>query len=78
MRLGVKMTKLKFMVVPSELVEHAYVDNPVMVKICDISAMHNKGLLGDSGIKMAADGLYFYFEEGLAKELLKEGIVKEI
>jgi hypothetical protein len=72
------MIKLKFKVDSKELEEDTYVDNPVRIKICDPKALLSKGLLGDSGIRMAEAGLTFIFERDLANELITEGIAKRV
>ena len=72
------MLKLRFMVEPLELAEGTYVDDPVKVIICNPKALLSKGILGDSGMKMAEAGLSFIFENDLADELIREGIAKRI
>ena len=69
--------KLKFMVVPEELEKMAYVEDPVKTCIIDCKRMSERGLLGDSGMKLAKAGAVFYFEKSLAEELIRLKIAQE-
>lgn len=70
--------KLKFMIVPTELIERCYVPNRVKVRIVDPEAIFLTGILGESGRRMVKAGLLFYFEERLAKKLIDKGIAEAI
>lgn len=66
--------ELQFMVVPELLAELAYVPNPVRIKIIDPEAIFLTGLLGESGRKLVAAGVEFYFTESLARKLIDKQI----
>jgi hypothetical protein len=66
------------MVVPGELQKHAYVPNPVRIKIIDAEAIFLLGILGESGRKLVEAGIEFWFEDKLARKLIRKGIAKEV
>ena len=70
--------ELKFMVAPEDLREMAHVPYPVRLKIVDAESPLLKGLLGDSGRKLAKAGAMFYFEFDLAERLIEEGVARAI
>ncbi len=70
--------ELQFMVVPEELAKLAYVPNAVKVRIVDPEAIFLTGLLGESGRKLVAAGILFYFERSLAEKLIGRGIAEAV
>lgn len=78
MNIDTEKVKLKFMVVPEQLIEAAYVPNKVRVKIIDPEAIFLMGILGDSGRKLVENGIEFYFEDTLAEKLISKGIAVKI
>ena len=70
--------KLRYMVVPEELRENAYVSDPIKIKILNSSVLISMGFLGESGKKLVDAGIPFYFEGKDAKELIRLGIAKEV
>ena len=73
-----KKIKLKFMVVPEELEKRGYVPNRVKILIVDPESIFILGILGESGRKLVASGVPFWFEGELARKLIKMGVAKEI
>ena len=73
-----KKVKLQFMVDPVELMDKAYVPNPVRVKVVDPEAIFLTGILGESGRKLVEAGVLFYFERKLAMKLIRKGIAKQV
>ena len=73
-----KRIKLQFMVVPEQLQKRAYVPNAMRIKIIDPEAIFLTGLLGESGRKLVAAGVEFYFEGTLAKKLIEKQIAIEV
>ena len=71
-----KKIKLQFMVYKLEDV--AYVPDPVLIRIIKPDNIFITGILGKSGIKLMERGVCFLFEKGLASELIKMGVAKEI
>lgn len=67
---------LKYMVVPERLAEMAYVDDPVMVRISDPESVFLMGILGESGRKLVASGIEFYFTRELAQRLIDHGVAE--
>lgn len=63
-------TKLRFMVDPDFLKNHAYVENGIKILITDPDSIFITGILGESGRKMILDGAIFIFEPDLAKKLI--------
>lgn len=72
---GMKV-ELQFMVVPELLASMAFVRDPVRVKIVDPEAIFLTGLLGESGRKLVAAGVEFYFTKPLAQKLIDKGIAE--
>ena len=70
------MLRLKFRVNPKSLAEETYVEDPVDIVINDVEAM--KGLLGDSGLRMAEAGMVFQFQREISEGLIKKGIAIEV
>jgi hypothetical protein len=70
--------ELDFMVVPEELAKLAYVPDPVRVKVVDPDAIFLTGILGESGRKLVAGGVEFYFTRKLAEKLIARGIAVEM
>lgn len=68
--------ELQFMVVPELLASMAVVRDPVRVKIVDPEAIFLTGLLGESGRKLVAAGVEFYFTKPLAEKLIAKGIAE--
>jgi len=66
--------ELLFQVDPKYLTEHTYVKNPVKVQILKPNSKLMSRYLGASGKRMAKAGFPFYFEESIAKELLKKKV----
>ena len=71
------MIDLKFKVDPIQLANETCVSDPVKVKVCDLQALHSKGILGDSGMKMAEAGFSFYFEKELAKQNMQQSMWRD-
>lgn len=69
--------RLDFMVVPQLLATLAYVPDPVRCKIVDAEAIFLTGILGESGRKLVAAGIEFYFTRTLADKLIAKGIAVE-
>lgn len=70
--------KLQFMVVPEQLSSLAYVEDAVRVKIIAAEAIFLTGLLGESGRRLVAAGVEFYFERPLAMKLIDKEIAVEV
>jgi len=68
--------ELQFMVSPWFLMTSAYVPNRVKMTITKPDSRHFKGILGDSGKRLAKAGAIFYFEPKLADKLIKKGVAK--
>jgi len=73
-----KKVKLRYMVVPEELRDNAYVADAVKVRITNVEALVCMGFLGESGAKLADAKIPFYFEESDARELIDEGLAEEL
>ena len=69
--------QLDFMVVPELLATLAFVPEPVRCKIVDAEAIFLIGILGESGRKLVAAGIEFYFTRPLADKLISKGIAVE-
>jgi len=74
----VPRVELKFMVVPEQLRDMAYVPHAVKVKIIDPEAIFLLGILGESGRKLVEAGIEFYFAGDLAKKLIEKKIAIEV
>ena len=72
-----KSVKLDFMVVPEELARLAFVPDPVRCRVIDPEAIFLTGILGESGRKLVAAGIEFYFTRTLAEKLVSKGIAIE-
>ena len=72
-----KKVKLRYMVVPEELRDNAYVPDRVKVRILNGEMLVSMGFLGESGKKLVDDGLPFYFEGSDAQKLIKLGLAEE-
>lgn len=72
-----KLVELDFMVVPEEL-SRAVVRDPVRIRIVDPEAIFLTGILGQSGRKLVAAGVEFYFTRTLAEKLITMGVAKEV
>lgn len=70
--------ELRYMVVPEELRDNAFVPDAVKVRILESGTLADMGILGQSGKRLADAGLSFYFESTEAKRLINEGLVEEI
>jgi len=70
--------ELRYMVVPEELKENAYVEDAVKVRISSVGTLVDMGYLGESGRKLAEAGLPFYFNGKDAEELIEMGLVERI
>ena len=68
------LVRLDFMVVPELLATLAFVPDPVRCKIVDAEAIFLTGILGESGRKLVAAGIEFYFTRPLADKLIAKGI----
>lgn len=66
--------ELQFMVVPDQLAKLAIVPDPVRIKVIDPEAIFLTGLLGESGRKLVAAGVEFYFTRKLANKLIEKKI----
>lgn len=66
------------MVVPEELAKLAEVPDPVRIKVIDPEAIFLTGFLGESGKKLVAAGVEFYFTRKLANKLIEKKIAIEI
>ncbi len=62
------------MVVPEDLKKHAYVPDPVKVKIIAPEEIFLLGILGESGRKLVDAGISFYFTRPLAEKLISKEI----
>ena len=69
-----KKVELQFMVVPELLEKYAYVPDAVRCKVVDPEAIFLTGILGESGRKLVAAGIEFYFSKPLADKLISKGI----
>jgi hypothetical protein len=69
--------QLDFMVVPELLATLAFVPESVRCKIVDAEAIFLIGILGESGRKLVAAGIEFYFTRPLADKLISKGIAVE-
>lgn len=65
------------MVVPELLTSLAYVPEPVRCKIVDSEAIFLTEILGESGRRLVAAGLEFYFTRPLAEKLISKAIAVE-
>lgn len=72
------MVELDFMVVPEELSRRAVVHDPVRIRIVDPEAIFLTGILGESGRKLVAAGVEFYFTRTLAEKLIALGVAEEV
>lgn len=72
------MIELDFMVVPEKLRELAYVPDAVRCKVIDPEAIFLTGILGESGRKLVAAGVEFYFTRKLAEKLIEKGIAEAV
>jgi len=72
-----KKVTLKFMVVPEELLKRGYVSNRIKILITKPKSVFILSILGESGRKLAAAGVPFWFEGRLAKRLIKMKVAKE-
>jgi len=70
--------KLRYMVVPQELRDNAYVEDPVKIKILNSDELVEMGVLGESGKKLVDAGIPFYFERTDAVELIEKGLAKKV
>ena len=70
--------KLEYMVVPEKLLELAYVEDPVKIKITDSKSIFLSGILGESGRKLVDAGIEFYFTRTLAQSLVEKKIAKYV
>jgi len=68
--------QLKYMVVPEELSEKAFVKDAVKIRITDSDSEYLSKILGESGKKLARSGVTFYFEELMAFSLINNGIAE--
>ena len=73
-----KKVKLRYMVVPEELKNKAYVKDAVKVRIINVEALVCMGYLGESGKKLADAEIPFYFEELDARKLIDLGLAEEL
>ena len=73
-----KKVRLEFMVVPELLATKAYVPDPVRCKVIDPDAIFLTGILGESGRKLVAAGIEFYFTRILATKLIEKKIAVEV
>lgn len=73
-----KKVELQFMVVPELLAEYAYVPDAVRCKVVDPDAIFLTGILGESGRKLVAAGIEFYFARPLAEKLISKGIAEKV
>jgi hypothetical protein len=69
-----KKIDLKFMVVPSELEKYARVKNKVRIVIRNPYSKLLDGLLGESGRRLALNGIPFYFTKSIATKLIKSQV----
>ena len=72
-----EMVRLDFMVVPELLKSLAFVPDAVRCKVIDPDAIFLTGILGESGRKLVAAGIEFYFTKTLAAKLISKGIAVE-
>ena len=70
--------ELQFMVVPELLAKHAYVPDAVRCRVVDPEAIFLTGILGESGRKLVAAGIEFYFTKTLAEKLISKGIAERV
>lgn len=73
-----RKVRLQFMVDPDELAKHAYVREPVRIRITDPDAIFLTGILGESGRKLVKAGICFYFERKLAEKLIRKNIAVRV
>ena len=70
--------ELRYMVVPEELRDNAYVPNAVKVNILEAGTLAEMGYLGESGRKLAEGGLPFYFNGKDVEALVEMNLVERI
>lgn len=70
--------ELDFMVVPEQLRECATVPDAVHIRVIDQIRMSALGILGESGKRLAASGVEFYFTRALAEKLIQQKIVEVV
>ena len=62
------------MVVPDQLATKAIVPDPLRIRITDLPKMRSLGRLGESGLRLAAAGVEFYFTREMAQELVDQKV----
>ena len=70
--------ELRYMVVPEELRDKAFVPDAVKVKILESGTLADMGILGETGKKLADAGLPFYFTEKDTQELVEMKLMERI